>query len=129
MKLLVDTHLLLWAAADMLPYEAKPYFEDKNNELFFSSASIWEIVIKKGLNRPDFQINPNVFLRGLLDNGYFELTVNSYHTLAIENLPLLHKDPFDRILIAQAITEGLILLSSDELVSQYSPVIFIIKSN
>ena len=125
MRLLVDTHLLLWAANDTLPKEAAPYFTNNDNELFFSPASIWEVVIKRGLNRSDFQINPNDLYCGLLNNGYNELTITSNHALLIAHMPPYHKDPFDRILIAQAMAEGLTLLSSDETVSQYSPVIFV----
>ena len=125
MRFLVDTHLLLWAAADMLPKGAIPYFADKDNELLFSSASIWEVVIKKGLNRPDFRVDPAMLYRGLLDNGYMELTVTSNHVLLVADLPQIHKDPFDRILIAQASAEGAALLSSDKTVSQYSPVIYV----
>ena len=124
MKLLLDTHLLLWAANDTLPEEAVPYFNN-DNELFFSSASIWEVVIKKGLNRPNFKINPDVLFCGLLDNGYIELTVTSLHTLLVTHLPPIHKDPFDRILIAQAKAEGMMLLSCDNVLSQYSPVIYV----
>ena len=102
-----------------------PLFSNNDNELFFSSASIWEVVIKNGLNRPDFQINPNDLYCGLLNNGYNELTITSNHALLVAHLPPHHKDPFDRILIAQAMAEGLTLLSSDKTVSQYSPVIFV----
>ena len=125
MKLLIDTHLLLWAAADMLPKKVVPYFTNKKNELFFSSASIWEIIIKKNLNRDDFQIDPAAFYWGLLSNGYTELGINGRHTLVVAGLPPLHKDPFDRILIAQAKAEGATLLTSDIVVSKYSPTIFI----
>ena len=125
MKLLIDTLLLLWAAADTLPEKALPYFFDEENELFFSSASIWELVIKKGLNRPDFQIDPFALYWGLLDNGYMELNITSRHVLLVADLPQFHKDPFDRILIAQAKAEGAALLSSDKIVSDYSPVIYI----
>ena len=125
MRLLIDTHLLLWAANDTLPQRAVSYFLNKENELFFSSASIWEIVIKSGLNRPDFLVNPGTVYSGLLNNGYIELSITSYHTLLVDHLPLIHKDPFDRILIAQAKAEGLSLLSADKAVSQYSSVIYI----
>ena len=125
MKYLVDTHLLIWAANDTLPKEALPYFLNKDNELFFSSASIWEVVIKTGLNRPDFQINPDILYCGLLDNGYNELTISSQHSLLVAHLLSIHKDPFDRILIAQAKSEGMILLSSDEIVSQYPNVVYV----
>jgi PIN domain nuclease of toxin-antitoxin system len=126
-RLLVDTHLLLWAANDKLPEEAMPYFADEDNELLFSSASMWEIIIKKGLHRSDFQVDPAALYRGLLDNGYVELPVTSHHALAVSDLPLLHKDPFDRILIAQARTEGVALLSSDKLVAQYPSTIYVKK--
>ena len=125
MKLLIDTHLLLWAAADMLPEKALPYFDNEENQLFFSPASIWEVIIKNGLNRPDFQVNPVALYWGLLDNGYIELAINSRHALLVADLPPAHKDPFDRILIAQAKAEGALLLSSDKIVSQYSYVIYV----
>lgn len=127
MKLLIDTHLLLWAASGELPQEAMPYFTNEENTLFFSSASIWEVIIKKGLNRSDFQIDPAVFYFGLLNNGYNELEISSRHALMVGDLPALHKDPFDRILIAQAKAEGAVLISSDEIVSHYSPVIYVKK--
>jgi len=125
MKYLIDTHLLLWAAADKLPKKATPYFSDKENELLFSSASIWEIIIKKGLNRPDFLVDPAALYWGLLDNGYTEITITSPHVLLVADLPPVHKDPFDRILIAQAKAEGAVLLSSDKTLSKYSPVVYI----
>ena len=124
MRLLVDTHLLLWAAGNTLPEAVSSYFSD-DNELFFSSASIWEVVIKRGLNRRDFQINPNDLYCGLVNNGYNELQISSHHTLLVAHLPPYHKDPFDRILIAQAMAEGLTLLSSDKTLSHYSPVLCI----
>jgi PIN domain nuclease of toxin-antitoxin system len=124
-KFLIDTHLLLWAAMDTLPQKAVHYFTNQENELFFSPASIWEIIIKKGLNRPDFQIEPTALYRGLLDNGYTELAITSHHTLLVADLPTLHKDPFDRILIAQAKAEEMTLLTSDKIVSYYSPVIYL----
>ena len=125
MKLLIDTHLLLWAAADTLPHEAVPYFVNEENELLFSSASIWEITIKRNLNRPDFRLDPAAFYRGLLDNGYVELNITSRHALLVAGLPLIHKDPFDRILLAQARAEGAVLLTSDKTLSNYSPAIYV----
>jgi PIN domain nuclease of toxin-antitoxin system len=124
-KLLIDTHLLLWAAADMLPKEAIPYFANEDNELLFSSASIWEIIIKKSLDRPDFRVDPRALYQGLLNNGYTELKINSHHALLVADLPLIHKDPFDRILTAQAKAEEAILLTSDKTVSRYSPTIYV----
>ncbi len=121
MRLLLDTHLLLWAAGKpgRLSADARRLMKDADNELTFSAASLWEIVIKSGLGRDDFQVDPRLFRRGLLDNGYSELPIGSEHVVAIEGLPLLHKDPFDRMLIAQATVEGILLLTADPLVAQY----------
>jgi PIN domain nuclease of toxin-antitoxin system len=121
MKLLLDTHLLLWAAGSpgQLPATARILMEDLQNELLFSAASLWEIVIKRSLGRADFQVDARVLRRGLLDNGYQELAITSEHTVFIDSLPLLHKDPFDRILVAQATVEGITLLTADALVAQY----------
>ena len=89
------------------------------HELFFSAASIWEIVIKNGLGRDDFKVDARVLRRGLLDNDYTELAITSDHAAMVESLPLIHKDPFDRILIAQAIAEGFTLLTADSIVAKY----------
>lgn len=121
MKLLLDTHLLLRAAfsPNELSVKALLLLEDPLNELMFSAASIWEITIKRGLGHSDFQVDSRVLRRGLLDNGYQELPITSEHTVSIDSLPLLHKDPFDRILVAQSMVEGVILLTSDAFVAQY----------
>src|SRR3989339_50390 len=121
MKLLLDTHLLLWAAGSpgQLPATARILMEDLQNDLLFSAASLWEIVIKRSLGRSDFQVDARVLRRGLLDNGYQELAITSEHAVFIDSLPLLHKDPFDRILVAQATVEGITLLTADILVAQY----------
>lgn len=121
MKLLLDTHLLLWAAAEpeRLSVDAVEMIGSHKNELFFSVASLWEVVIKNGLGREDFKVDAHLLRRGLLDNGYSELPIEAEHTLAVGTLPFLHKDPFDRILVAQATVEGIILLTTDAWVSQY----------
>ena len=121
MKLLLDTHLLLWAAGspDLLPASARPLLEDAQNELLFSAASLWEIAIKSGLGRSDFKVDARVLRRGLLDNGYQELVITSEHAVFIDSLLPLHKDPFDRILLAQASVEGITLITTDSLVAQY----------
>jgi PIN domain nuclease of toxin-antitoxin system len=121
LKLLLDTHLLIWAATApaKLSAAAVGLLEDTENELFFSAASLWEITIKRGLGRPDFQLEPGLLRRGLLDNGYQELPITGLHTLAVEVLPDLHKDPFDRLLIAQATSEGITFITSDGLLAQY----------
>jgi PIN domain nuclease of toxin-antitoxin system len=121
MKLLLDTHLLLWAAGQpkKLSKSARALIEGSENELFFSAASLWEIVIKRALGREDFKVDARLLRRGLLDNGYSELPIGSEHVVAIENLPPHHKDPFDRLLIAQAQVEGITLLTVDPVVSKY----------
>lgn len=121
MKLLLDTHVLLWAAGspDQLPHDARALMEDPDNALVFSPASLWEIVIKRSLGRADFQVDARVLRRGLLDNSYMELPITSEHTVFIDSLPPIHKDPFDRILIAQATVEGITLVTSDALIAQY----------
>lgn len=98
----------------------KKLIRDPSNDLFFSAASLWEITIKKGLGRDDFVVNPRVLRRELIDNGYCELAITGEHTLAVAELPAIHKDPFDRLLIAQALVEGITLLTADELVAQYN---------
>ena len=121
MKLLLDTHLLMWAAEgiDCVPPGARAPMADPENELFFSAASLWEIAIKRGLGRADFQVDARVLRRGLIDNGYRELPILSEHAVAIDALPPIHKDPFDRMLVAQALVEGITLLTDDATVAQY----------
>lgn len=121
MKLLLDTHLLLWAAEGFkrVPRSARALIADPENELFFSAASLWEIAIKSGLKRRDFQVDARLLRRGLIDNGYRELPIVSEHVVAIDALPPIHKDPFDRLLIAQATVEGITLLSDDDIVTKY----------
>ena len=121
MKLLLDTHILLWAAqgVEHLPLDAQTLMNDLKNELLFSVASLWEIVIKCGLGREDFKVNPRLLRRSLLDNDYHELPILSEHAVAIDALPLIHKDPFDRMLIAQATVEGITLLTADAQLSKY----------
>ena len=121
MKVLLDTHLLLWAAGEpqKLSSRARELLSDAENALVFSAASIWEVAIKQGLKRSDFRAEARQLRRGLLDNGYEELAVTGAHAVAIDSLPPLHKDPFDRILIAQAQVEGIRLLTTDDRVAQY----------
>jgi PIN domain nuclease of toxin-antitoxin system len=122
MKLLLDTHLLLWAAGEprRLSKPARRLIENSDNELLFSAASLWEVAIKRRLGREDFKVDARLLRRGLLDNGYSELPIISDHVVATESLPLLHRDPFDRILVAQATVEGITLLTIDSQVSQYA---------
>ncbi len=121
MKLLLDTHLLLWAASGdrQLSPTARAMLEDPANTLHVSAASLWEITIKHRLGRHDFRIDPIRLHRGLRENGYEDLPITAAHALAAGALPMLHKDPFDRMLVAQATIDGLILLTSDATLARY----------
>jgi PIN domain nuclease of toxin-antitoxin system len=114
--------LVLWAAGQpkKLSKKARGLLENPDSQLLFSAASLWEIAIKHGFGRADFRVEPRRLRRGLVDNGWRELAVSSEHALATLSLPPIHKDPFDRMLVAQAHVEGLTLLTSDEIVAQYS---------
>jgi PIN domain nuclease of toxin-antitoxin system len=121
MRLLLDTHLLLWAASepDRLPAAARELVNDPQNQPIFSSASLWEVAIKRGLGRGDLRVDARLLRRGLLDNGYDELPITSEHAVSLDSLPPIHKDPFDRILIAQSMVEGITLLTADPMVAKY----------
>jgi|SRR5579884_173488 len=121
MRFLLDTHLLLWAAGEeeRLSPEVRRLLDDPDNEPSFSVVSLWEIAIKQRLGRADFRADARVLRRGLEDNGYIELPITGAHAVAVGDLPPLHKDPFDRMLIAQSIVEGITLLTADPLVTQY----------
>jgi PIN domain nuclease of toxin-antitoxin system len=120
-RFLLDTRLLLWAAGpvELLPDAAVTLLDDPDNELYFSVTSLWEVTIKHGLRRSDFRADPRVLRRELLENGYRELTITSDHATAVGVLPPIHKDPFDRILIAQAMVEAITLLTSDPIIARY----------
>lgn len=121
MRLLLDTHILIWAAGDSerLPDRLRALIEDEQNELLFSPASLWEIAINQAQSRPDFRADPSMLRERLLQNGYVELPINGEHALAIAALPPIHKDPFDRMLIAQSKIEGVPLVTVDQTVLQY----------
>jgi PIN domain nuclease of toxin-antitoxin system len=121
MRLLLDTHVLLWAAylPERLPAGAAALLSDAANELLFSAASIWEVAIKSGLGREDFDADPHVLRRELLDNGYTELVITGAHTAGVAGLPDIHRDPFDRLLVSQARLEGITLLTADTKVAEY----------
>ena len=119
MKLLLDTHILLWYCRGVLPPKSESLVHNRANALFFSPASIWEVVTKYSLGRADFQTNPTILYERLLEDDCQEIALTSRHMLGVRALPNIHKDPFDRILLAQAITEGMSLLTSDTILAQY----------
>ncbi|MFH1600375.1 MAG: type II toxin-antitoxin system VapC family toxin [Pseudomonadota bacterium] len=119
MKLLLDTHLLLWSATGQLPVRAARLLGSASNALHFSAASLWEVAIKNSLGRDDFDFDVQILRRGLQDAGYIEIPVTAAHAAAVAGLPLLHKDPFDRMLLAQAAHEGLELVTNDGQLARY----------
>lgn len=121
MQLLLDTHLLVWAMGE--PERLDPalvrLLEDPMNTPVFSVVSLWELVIKRGLDRPDFQLEPSLLRQALSEAGWRELPVEAHHVLAVGQLPPLHRDPFDRLLLAQAQADGLLLITVDQQLAQY----------
>jgi PIN domain nuclease of toxin-antitoxin system len=120
-KILADTHILLWASDQprKLSRVAMSLLTDIGNQIYFSPLSIWEVSIKGALGRKDFRFDTAILRRNLLHNGYLELPFTSQHAIAVQSLPLIHKDPIDRILIAQAQVENFTLLTADAVVARY----------
>ncbi|MBC8130969.1 MAG: type II toxin-antitoxin system VapC family toxin [Rhizobiaceae bacterium] len=128
MILLLDAHILIWLSSqsERLSPKARDMLSDPENRYLFSTVRLWELAIKKGLDQASFHVDPRVLRRGLLANYFEELPVLGNHALAVEDLPLLNKDPFDRLLIAQARTEGALLVTADAKMAEYgSPVRFV----
>ena len=119
MNFLLDTHILIWAA--IAPHKISPelasLLSDPSNHLYFSSASIWEISIKESLGKRDFKVSSKKLHGGLLENGYTEIKVSALHAMEVIKLPFIHRDPFDRILVATAIWENMPLLTNDSTLS------------
>lgn len=128
MRVLVDTHLLLWAVASSrrLPKEARSLILDAANEVFCSAASVWEVVIKSALRRSDFRANPTVLVRALAQSGFPELPVTAAHAARVAGLPAIHRDPFDRLLVAQSLVEPMTLLTNDAALRGYGPLVQVV---
>jgi PIN domain nuclease of toxin-antitoxin system len=128
MKLLVDTHILLWmtGVSRRLPASAREVIEDASNVIFFSTASIWEVAIKARLGYDDFAVDARKLRSNLIENNYQELPILGEHALGVANLPDIHKDPFDRIMIAQSFVEGLVMLTADKTVAKYGGLISLV---
>lgn len=129
MRVLVDTHLLLWAAARSrrLSKEARRLLEDPRNEVHYSAASLWEIAIKLGLRRADFRLDLGRLRPALSEMGFRELPVTGAHAERLTRLPPIHKDPFDRMLVAQSFSEPLILLTNDDVLAGYGEVVKVVS--
>ena len=119
--LLLDTHLLLWAAFEpvRLSPEAVLILQSRETLLAFSLASIWEVAIKTSLGRVDFSVDPGLLQRALLAEGFVELPITAAHLVRVATLPWVHRDPFDRLLVAQAMADQLTLLTADATLKRY----------
>jgi PIN domain nuclease of toxin-antitoxin system len=128
MRLLLDTHLLLWASARSrrLPKEARRLLENPRNEVLYSAVSLWEIAIKLGLRRSDFRVDLGLLRPALSEMGFVELPVTGDHAEQLVDLPPIHKDPFDRMLVAQSLFEPLILLTNDDPLAAYGDVVRVV---
>lgn len=126
MKVLIDTHIALWALMDdpKLPKEAEKILMDRNNEIYYSTASVWEVSIKHCIRPEDMIVDGRLFEKGCEANGYKVLPIFNRHTFALDSLRRSddapkHNDPFDRLLICQSKTEGMKFLTHDSLLSGY----------
>ncbi|HWQ40393.1 MAG TPA: type II toxin-antitoxin system VapC family toxin [Burkholderiales bacterium] len=121
MRILLDTHLLLWAmaASRKLPRAVRAQLLDPGNEIYYSAASLWEIAIKSGLRRKDFRIDIEALLAALRESGFVELPITALHAAGVAKLPPVHKDPFDRLLVAQSMAEPMTLLTNDATLGDY----------
>ena len=121
MKFLLDTQLVVWVAIGdrRLRSASRAVLNDSANQFHFSVSNIWEIAIKRALNRRDFLYDPREIRRHFISNGYEELPILGHHVVMVDSLPPIHKDPFDRILIAQAMVEGITLLTADPMIARY----------
>ena len=121
MSFLLDTQVLVWTVGipDRLPADPRTLMENPSTELIYSVASLWEVAITNGLRRADFSVDRSRRCRGLLENSYTELAVTGAHVVTVHGLPPIHKDPFDRLLVAQALIEGVTLVTVDEIVGRY----------
>ena len=120
MRLLLDTNVLLWVAAgDARVAGLQERIVDPDNEVFVSAASFWEVAIKTGIGK--LNVDVSALRQAARDSGYLELPILGAHTEHLAKLPHLHKDPFDRMLVAQANAEPMRLLTSDQLLAGYGP--------
>jgi PIN domain nuclease of toxin-antitoxin system len=127
-RLLLDTHLLIWALdeLDRLPEAIRDLIENSSNEIVFSPVSIWEIAIKARLGRTDFAAQPDEIAAAAVAAGFVELPLHWQAAAAVANLPMHHRDPFDRVIVAQAMTEPIHLYTVDTKLASYSTLVRVI---
>lgn len=122
MKYLLDTHIVIWLAREpnKLSKTVAEILENPENTVYFSTVNLWEIAIKTNLKKDNFSFDTAKLYRQLLANGFLELPINHKYTKIVENLPIIHKDPFDGMLIAQSMVDDLCLITNDDKIIQYS---------
>lgn len=127
-RVLLDTHLLIWALDEYhrLPVEVRDIIEEPQNEIAFSAVSIWEIAIKVRLGKADFAVRPEEIAASAVATGFFELPLRWQAAAAVADLPMHHRDPFDRVMVAQAITEPIHFYTADRKLAQYSALIRVV---
>ena len=125
MVLLLDTHVLLWTlgAPERLPQDIVAQIESRETTVYFSAASIWEIATKTALGKVDFQYSPEDIAQAAKDTGFVELPVSAAHAAKVGRLPLHHRDPFDRLLIAQILLLPAQLITADSALPPYSELV------
>ena len=128
MNLLFDTHILLWTIAgdERLPARVRALLADQGNDFRFSAASVWEVAIKNALPRRSLGISGESFRREVLAAGFREISISSEHAAVVETLPPVHQDPFDRLLVAQAKADGLVLVTHDSFLPPYGPFVMLV---
>ena len=129
MRVLLDTQLLLWAAAKSrrIPKQARQILESRANEIYFSAASIWEIAIKLALRRRDFDVDLERLRPALAEMDFLELPVSAAHAAGVVSLPAIHKDPFDRMLLAQSLAEAARLITTDRALARYGSAVLLVE--
>ena len=126
--LLLDTHLLLWAAfsPERLSAEATEILQSRDSPLAFSLVTLWEVAIKTSLARADFSVDPKLLHRALLAEGFLEVAITAPQIVRVATLPWVHRDPFDRLLVAQAIEDRLTLLTCDATLKRYGSFVTLV---
>jgi PIN domain nuclease of toxin-antitoxin system len=128
MRILLDTHVLVWAVAEpgRIDAEITQALKSRDNDVLFSAVSIWEIAIKYRLGRPDFRQEPNDIQKAALRTGFIEVPLRAATAALVARLPLIHRDPFDRLLVAQAMAEPATLYTADRGLADYSELVQVI---
>ena len=126
MRLLVDTHLLIWwLAGKSIPARAAELIRDPGNQIYASAVSVWEVAIKVSLGK--IRITPDEFIAALREGGFQELAVTGRHAARVAQLPKHHRDPFDRLLVAQSLAEAMLLLTQDQPLAAYGPSVLVAR--